>query len=87
MGTGGAVSVPFFSISQDWMTERKTVQMKKLWCAFRRRDAVGAKICGALAETEGRVRLCPYATEPEAVEKCQDYAFNTRTEGEDEGIE
>ncbi len=52
--------------------------MKKLWCAFRRRDAVGAKICVALAETEGRVRLCPYATEPEAVEKCPDYAFNTR---------
>lgn len=68
------------------MTERKT-RMKKLWCAFRRRDAVGAKICVALAETEGRVRLCPYATEPEAVEKCSDYAFNTRTEGEDEGIE
>lgn len=61
--------------------------MKKLWCAFRRRDAVGAKICVALAETEGRVRLCPYANEPEAVEKCPDYAFNTRHEGEEEGVE
>lgn len=61
--------------------------MKKLWCAFRRRDAVGEKICVALAETEGRVHLCPYQTEPEAVEKCSDYAFNKRQDGEDEGIE
>ena len=61
--------------------------MKIHWCALRGWLAVGAKICVALAETEGRVRLCPYETEPEAVEKCPDYAFNTRTEGEEEGIE
>ena len=60
---------------------------KKLWCMFRRRDAVGNKICVAKAETEGRVFLCPYATEVQAVEACEDYAYNTREEGEDEGIE
>ena len=60
---------------------------KKLWCMFRRRDAVGNKICVAKAETEGRVFLCPYATEVQAVEACEDCAYNTREEGEDEGIE
>ena len=60
---------------------------KKLWCLFRRRDAVGTKICVAKAETEGRVFVCPYANEVQAVNNCDDYAFNTRPEGEDEGIE
>lgn len=60
---------------------------KKLWCLFRRRDAVGNKICVAKAETEGRVFLCPYATEVDAVNGCDDYAFNTRQDDESEGIE
>ncbi|MCI7125882.1 MAG: hypothetical protein MR935_06775 [Agathobaculum sp.] len=62
--------------------------MKKLWCLFRRRSATGSeKFCVALSETEGRVRACPYATEDEAKEKCPEYAYNDRHEGEDEGIE
>ena len=62
--------------------------MKKLWCLFRRRFATGAeKLCVAFSETEGRVRACPYATEEEAKEKCAEYAFNNRSEGENEGIE
>ena len=60
---------------------------KELWCLFRRRDAGGPKICVAKAETEGRVFVCPYANEVEAVNNCEDYAFNTRPEGEEEGIE
>ncbi|MDY3618842.1 hypothetical protein [Agathobaculum sp.] len=62
--------------------------MKKLWCLFRRRNATGTdKICVALQEVEGIVRKCPYATEEEAKEKCPEYAFNNRPEGEEEGIE
>lgn len=60
---------------------------KKLWCLFRRRDAAGNKICVARAETEGRVCLCQFPTELDAVNDCNDYAFNTRVEGEDEGVE
>lgn len=45
------------------------------------------KLCVAFSETEGRVRACPYATEEEAKEKCAEYAFNNRSEGENEGIE
>ncbi len=56
---------------------------KKLWCLFRRRDAAGNKICVAKAETEGRVYLCPHANEVAAVNDCEDYAFNTRDEGEE----
>ncbi|MDO4270034.1 MAG: hypothetical protein Q4C72_03820 [Eubacteriales bacterium] len=62
--------------------------MKKLWCLFRRRNATGeGKLCVAFSETEGRVRACPYATEEEAKEKCPEYAYNHRPDGEDEGIE
>ena len=62
--------------------------MKKLWCLFRRRFATGTeKLCVAFSETEGRVRACPYATEEEAKEECAEYAFNNRSEGENEGIE
>jgi len=62
--------------------------MKKLWCMFRRRSANGAdKLCVADSETEGRVYTCKFATEEEAKAKCPKYAYNTRPEGEDEGIE
>lgn len=62
--------------------------MKKLWCLFRRRYATGTeKLCVALSETEGRVRSCVYQTEDEAKAKCPEYAYNSRPDGEDEGIE
>ncbi len=60
--------------------------MKKLWCIFRRRDAEGKKICVADAE-DGRVIYCKYATEEEAREKCPDYAYNNRNDGDEEGVE
>ena len=68
--------------------KKRELNRKKLWCLFRRRNATGVeKICVALQETEGRVRVCPYAVETEAGEECPEYAFNNRPEGENEGIE
>ena len=62
--------------------------MKKLWCLFRRRYATGTdKMCVALSETEGRVRSCPFETEEEAKAKCPEYAFNNRSDGDEEGVE
>ncbi len=62
--------------------------MKKLWCLFRRRFANGTdKMCVALSETEGRVRSCPFETEEEAKAKCPEYAFNNRSDGDEEGVE
>ncbi len=64
------------------------IDVKKLWCLFRRRNATGTdKLCVAFSETKGYVCGCPYATEAEAKEKCPEYAYNNRPEGEEEGIE
>lgn len=57
-----------------------------MWCLFRRRDAADHKICVAHAE-DGRVFRCPYASEAEAKEKCEDYAFNTHDYSIEEGVE